>query len=84
MAQTGLPNLGLNYEHTLGIDDWKNSYDSNWVISDALGGQANIIDHTITAEPGGPSVGDAYILGATQTGTNWGTDTGAVPDWDWI
>jgi len=80
MPQTGLSNLGLNFEHTLGVDDWKNSYDSNWVISDSLGGQPFVVDHTITAEPGGPSVGDAYILGATQTGANWGTDTGAIPD----
>jgi len=80
MPQTGLANLGINFEHTLGIDDWKNSYDSNWVIIDTLGGQAYVIDFTVTAEPGGPSVGDAYILGATQTGVNWGSDTGAVPD----
>lgn len=80
MAQTPLGNLGLNYEHTLGVDDWKNSYDANWVISDSLGGQAYILDFTITAEPVSPAVGDAYIMAATQTGTNWGTDTGAVPD----
>ncbi len=80
MPQTPLNNLGLNYEHTLGADDWKNSYDANWVITDTLSGQAFIVDHLITAEPGGPAVGDAYILGATQTGANWGTDTGAVPN----
>jgi len=80
MPQTGLANLGLNFEHTLGIDDWKNSYDGNWVITDSVGGQPFVVDHLITAEPGGPAVGDAYILGATQTGANWGSDSGAVPD----
>lgn len=79
MAQTGLSNLGINYEHTLGIDDWKNSYDANWVTLDTLA-QGYVIDHLITAEPGAPSVGDAYVLGSSQTGTNWGSDAGAVPN----
>jgi hypothetical protein len=78
MPQTALGNLGLNFEHTLGTDDWKNSYDANWVVSDSIGGQAFVLNHTVTAEPGSPAVGDAYILAATQTGTNWTGDTGAV------
>jgi hypothetical protein len=79
MAQTALGNLGLNYEHTLGTDDWKNSYDANWVISDSVGGQPFIIDSTILAEPGAPAVGDAYILPTgTKTGTNWGSDSGVA------
>lgn len=80
MAQTPLGNIGLEFEHTLGVDDWKNSYDANWVRLDSLAGQSFVVDHLITAEPVSPAVGDAYILGAIQTGTNWGTDTGAVPD----
>lgn len=79
MSQTPLPNTGMNFEHTLGVDDWKNSYDTNWVIAD-WGAQPFVIDHLITAEPGVPAVGDAYILGATRTGTNWGSDTNSAED----
>lgn len=81
MAQTPLGNLGLNYEHTLGADNWKNSYDANWIIADTLAGQGFVNDSTISAEPGSPSVGDAYILPAGGlTGTNWSSDAGAVAD----
>jgi len=77
MAQTPLSNLGINYEHTLGVDDWKNSYDANWIISDwSL--QPWILNRTTTAEPGSPAVGDAYILQSTHTGTDWGSDSGSV------
>ena len=31
----------------------------------------SVLSRTITAEPGSPSAGDAYILGATHTGTDW-------------
>jgi hypothetical protein len=78
MAQTALQNLGINFEHTLGVDDWKNSYDANWIVTDwSL--QPWIVNRTTTAEPGGPPTrGDAYILLATRTGTDWGTDSGSV------
>lgn len=81
MPQTPLPNVGYNYEHTLGADDWKNSYDSNWVRADSVGGQPFVLDHDLAAEPASPAVGDAYLLPAgALTGTNWGSDTGAVAD----
>lgn len=78
MPQTPLSNRGLNYEHDLGADDWKNSYDANWVILDTLGGGAFVNNFPLAAEPMAPAVGDAYILDAAPTGTNWGSDTGAV------
>ncbi len=78
MPQTPAANIGLEYEHTIGVDDFKNSYDANWLRLDTLAGQPFVTDDAITAEPGAPAVGDAYILQSTQTGTNWGTDTGAV------
>lgn len=78
MAQTSLPNIGVDYEHTLGDDAWKNSYDANWIITDTLA-QGYVIDDDLAAEPGTPNVGDAYILpSGTLTGTNWSSDTGAV------
>ena len=78
MPQTPAANLGLEFEHTLGVDDWKNSYDANWLRLDTLAGQPFVTDDAITAEPGSPAVGDAYILGATRTGTNWGSDTNSA------
>lgn len=78
MPQTPLGNMGINYEHTLGADDWKNSYDTNWVVTDWS--LQPFILNSLAAEPGSPAVGDAYILVGSPTGTNWGSDSGAVAD----
>ncbi len=79
MPQTALPNIGVNFEFTLGTNDWKNGFDSSMVILDSQV-QAYVIDQR-TAEPGGPAVGDTYLLGpGTPTGTNWGSDSLAVAD----
>ena len=79
MPQTALPNIGVNFEYTLGTNDWKNGFDSSMVILDSQS-QAFVIDQR-TAEPVGPAVGDTYLLGpGTPTGTNWGPDTGAIAD----
>jgi len=79
MPQTALPNIGVNFEYTLGTNDWKNGFDSSMVILDSQS-QAFVIDQR-TAEPVGPAVGDTYLLGpGTPTGTNWGPDTGGIAD----
>ncbi len=79
MPQTALPNIGVNFEFTLGTNDWKNGFDSSMVILDAQV-QAFDIDRR-TAEPAGPAVGDTYLLGpGTPTGTNWGSDSLAIAD----
>lgn len=77
MAQTPLPNIGLNFDYTLGTNDWKNGVDSGFVILD-MNAQAFVIDQR-TAEPGAPAVGDSYLLGpGAPTGANWGSDAGGV------
>jgi hypothetical protein len=74
MPQTALPNIGVNYEFTLGSNAWKNGFDSSMVILDSQV-QAYVIDQR-TAEPVGPAVGDTYLLGpGTPAGTNWAPDT---------
>jgi len=78
MPQTALPNIGVNYEYTLGTNDWKNGSDTSMVILDLMC-QGFVIDQR-TAEPGSPAVGDAYLLTGSPSGTNWGTDTLAVAD----
>ena len=35
MPQTSLPNIGVNYEYTLGSNAWKNGFDSSMVILDS-------------------------------------------------
>ena len=79
MAQTPLPNLGINFEYTLGSNAWKNGFDSGQVVLD-MAAQGFVIDQR-TAEPAVPVVGDTYLLGpGTPTGTNWGPDTGGIAD----
>ena len=79
MPQTALPNIGVQFEFTLGTNDWKNGFDSSMVILDSQV-QAFVIDQR-TAEPAGPAVGDTYLLGpGTPTGVNWGPDTGGIAD----
>jgi hypothetical protein len=78
MPQTALSNIGVNYEFTLGTNDWKNGFDTSMVILDLMC-QGYVIDQR-SAEPGSPAVGDAYLLGASPSGTNWGSDTLAVQD----
>jgi len=79
MPQTALPNIGVNFEYTLGTNDWKNGFDSSMVILDSQA-QAYVIDQR-TAEPAGPAVGDTYLLGpGAPTGTNWTSDTGGIAD----
>ena len=79
MPQTALPNIGVQYEFTLGTNDWKNGFDASMAILDSQA-QAYVIDQR-TAEPAGPAVGDTYLLGpGAPTGTNWGPDTGGIAD----
>lgn len=78
MPQTPGANLGLEFEHTQGVDDFKNSYDANWKRLESVGTQSYVNDGTLIAEPVSPSVDDAYIMQAVPTGANWGSDTGAV------
>ena len=35
MPQTALPNIGVQFEFTLGTNDWKNGFDSSMVILDS-------------------------------------------------
>lgn len=73
MPQTALPNVGLDYEWNLGSDAWKTGMDDNLALLDNLTmARINFALGSVSAEPGGPSNGDAYIIGAAPTGTDWG------------
>lgn len=69
MPQTALLNLGLNYEHDSGSDGWKAAYDNNTMLLDAFA-LGTVIDQR-NAQPGAPSLSDAYIIGDTATGAAW-------------
>ena len=78
MPDTALPNLGVRYEYDLGAAAWKDSNDQSLVILDTLA-QGHVLNDALLAEPASPAVGDAYILlTGPFTGTNWGSDAGAV------
>ena len=69
MPQTALLNLGLNYEHDSGSDGWKAAYDNNQLLLDAFA-LGTVIDQR-NAQPGGPALSDAYILGTSPSGAEW-------------
>lgn len=80
MAELQEPNIGLGYGFDLGEDGWKNSNDRTMIVAGALA-QGFAIDDALAAEPGSPPIGATYILpSAAKTGTNWGSDSGAVTD----
>jgi hypothetical protein len=72
MPQTALPNIGLDYEWDLGADGWKTGMDDNLALLDNLAqARINFALKSVSAQPGSPNNGDAYILGANPTGTDW-------------
>lgn len=73
MPQTALPNIGLDYEWDLGADGWKTGMDDNLALLDNLAqARINFELKSVSAQPGSPNNGDAYIIGASPTGADWG------------
>ena len=68
----------------LGLDYMTEGEQTPWVtfndalnLLDVLAGRIRIIDRDLTAPPGSPSEGDAYIPAATATG-DWSGDEGTI------
>lgn len=80
MPLTALLNLGLNYDQDAGTDGWKAGIDNNHMLLDAFA-LGTVIDQR-NAEPGGPALSDAYIIGDTATGTNWLTHDNELAVWN--
>lgn len=80
MPQTALPGLGLNYDFDAGTDGWKAGVDNNWTVLDALA-IASVISE-LNAQPGGPGVGDAYIIGDSPSGAAWTGNAFALAVWN--
>lgn len=82
MPQTSLPNIGFDYDWDLGNDAWKTGMDDNLALLDNLVmPNINFALKSVSAEPGAPSNGDAYIIGASPSGTDWG---GSPEKEDWF
>jgi hypothetical protein len=74
MPQTALPNIGLDYDWNLGEDGWKTGMDDNFALLDALAmPYTNFAMQSVSAQPGAPSSGDAYVLpgSGSITGADW-------------
>ena len=80
MPQTALPDLGLNYDWDAGDDGWKAGVDNNWTILDVL--TLPSVIQELSAQPGSPSVGDAYIIGAGASGAAWTGNENAIAIWN--
>ena len=79
MPSQALTNLGLNFNWNLGEDGWKTGFDINQILLDWLAQPyTNVAFKSVSAQPGSPSDGDAYVLGVSPTGADWATQMGAI------
>ena len=67
MTTVTLPNVGIVAGYSAGESGWSASMNHNLRILDALV-NLRVLDKDLTAPPGSPAVGSAYIVGAAATG----------------
>ena len=88
------PKFGFKYGWASGDDGWGNDMNTNLQLLMTLVSHLEVEDRDLTAPPGSPAVGDAYIVGASATGAWagrdndvaiwWQTPTGGSPTWLFI
>ena len=86
MAASTEERSGLSYGWSLGENNWNTLMDSNLLQIGRLALGGGIIDRGLTAPPGSPSAGDAYIVAATATG-DWASqedDIAVYDGTDWV
>lgn len=72
MPATPLTNLGLNFDYALGEDGWKVGMDNNLILIDWMSQPyITVAAKSVSAEPGAPSNGAAYILGPSPSSGDW-------------
>jgi hypothetical protein len=76
MPGAALQNVGLIAGWVLGEEPWGDEMNANLRALDALI-QGRVLDKDLTAPPGAPAAGDAYIVGAAATG-DWATHDGKI------
>lgn len=59
---------GIYYGWSLGENGWNTGMDSNLLQIGRLALGGGVLDRDLTAPPGSPTAGDAYIPAATATG----------------
>lgn len=79
MPGTAQANTGLLAGWTTGEDGWGADMNANLRRLDCLT-QANVISRTLTAPPGSPTDGAAYIVAASPTGA-WSGQAGKIARW---
>lgn len=79
MTQTADNNVGLNSGYLAGASGWKAGVDNNFILLGRLV-QPNVISDSVTAPPGSPAAGDAYILPTGSTGV-WAANIGKIAIW---
>lgn len=81
MASSTEPRSGLSYGWTLGESGWNAGMDSNLLRVGRLAvPNIYILDRTLTAPPGSPPAGGAYIPAATATGA-WAGKENQIAIW---
>lgn len=72
---------GLNYGWTLGESGWNTEMDANLLLLGRVGFHLSVLDRNLTAPPGSPTAGDAYIVGGSATG-DWASQDSNVTVYD--
>ncbi len=80
MPAIDTPNLALKHKWNFRESGWNGQMDANLVKLGALL-QASVLDKDLTAPPGGPSVGDRYLIAGAATGA-WAGHEQSLTVWD--
>lgn len=94
MAVRTDPRFGYKYGWASGDDGWGSDMNTNLELLMWLATHPRILDRDLTAPPGSPTVGDAYIPAATATGDwagheddiaiYWQNPTDASAEWKFV
>lgn len=74
MASTLDPRGGIYYGWDLGESGWQPQMDANLKRISRVALHLSVLDRNLSAPPGSPANGDAYIVGASATGAWAGYD----------
>jgi hypothetical protein len=80
MAVRTDPRFGYKYGWASGDDGWGSDMNTNLELLMWLATHPRVLDRDLTAPPGSPSIGDAYIPAATASG-DWAGHEGDLAIW---
>jgi hypothetical protein len=72
---------GIEYGWVPGENGWGDPMNENLARLSAMA-LATVLSTTVSAQPGSPSDGDAYIIAAGATGAEWAGNSGKFTYWD--